>query len=133
MVRALQLCPDKLARMTQTATNAMAAVRPERCSILRPARISDEAGGFTETYDPVYTNIPSRVTPQGMQPWEKIDRIGDRITSTSTFMIAMPAGTDCRPQDRIRVDTLGTSYEVIGVNGPASFEVERTAQTILIY
>jgi hypothetical protein len=49
------------------------------------------------------------------------------------FLIAMPAGTDVLPTDRIRVDTLGVSYDVIGVDGPHSYEVERVAQTVRVY
>jgi hypothetical protein len=67
-----------------------------------------------------------------MQPWEKIDRVGGRVLSTSVFLIALPAGTDVRPTDRLRIETFGTTYEVIGTNGPASFEVERTIQAILL-
>jgi hypothetical protein len=127
------ICPTKLSRMLTLVTEVKAVQRPDLATILRPSTISDEAGGFVETLVPVQTGIDVRVDAQGMQPWEKIDRIGDRIISTNVFLIAMPAGTDVLPTDRIRVDTLGVSYDVIGVDGPHSYEVERVAQTVRVY
>lgn len=131
-MRTPTICSTKLAGMLTIATEFTAAQRPESATILRPIRMSDNAGGFIGGWNEVQTGISARVTSQGMQPWEKIDRIGDRVLAVSVFLIALPAGTDVRPTDRLRVDTLGTTYEVIGTNGPESFEVERTVQAVLL-
>lgn len=132
MARRPQLCPDKMARMLTLASEVTGQTRPDSASVLRKESTRDAAGGFVDTWVAVQTHISARVKAQGMQPWEKIDRIGSRPVSTSVFKISLPAGTDVRPTDRLRIDSFVPSitYEVIGSDGPASFEVERTVQAI---
>lgn len=130
-MRTPTICSTKLARMMTIATEFTSAQRPETATILRPTTVSDDAGGHTGAWIEVET-VSARVRSQGMQPWEKLDRIGGRVLSVSVFLIAVPPGTDVRPSDRIRVDTLDRTYEVIGTNGPESYEVERTVQAVLL-
>lgn len=134
MARQPRICPAKMARILTLAGSVTGATRPELASILRRENISDDAGGFVGSWNVAQSNIPARVKAQGMQPWEKVDKIEGRPIAVSVFIIAMPAGTDVRPTDRVRVDTFSPAltYEVIGTDGPASYEVERSVQAVRV-
>ncbi len=133
MSRTPRICPDKLTRMLTLAGDTVGALRPDSATVLRRTLTSDTAGGYTEAWASVATGLSARVQAQGMQPWEKMDRVEGRIIATSVWRIALPAGTDVRPYDRVRVDSLSnTVYDVIASDGPSSFEVERTVQAVIV-
>lgn len=132
MSRTPTICTAKLSRIMAIAGGTVGALRPETASILRRSTTSDGAGGRLETWTTVTAGLSARVTAQGMQPWEKMDRIEGRVISTTVWIIALPAGTDIRPADRINVSTLDRTYDVIASDGPASFEIERSVQAVIV-
>jgi len=121
-----------MSRILSVSSSVTGQTRPDRASILRKESIPDDAGGFINTWVAVQSGIEARVTPQGMQPWDKVDKIGSKPLTTSVFKIALPAGTEVLPTDRLRIDSFvpSVTYEVIGSFGPASYEVERIVQGI---
>lgn len=108
----------------------LTGTRTETASILRRTTVSDDAGGSIDSWPAVETGLSARVTPQGMQPWERTDRIGGRVVSTSVWNIALPAGTDVRPADRIQVGDV--VYDVIAPRNRGSLELERVVQAVLL-
>jgi head-tail adaptor len=85
-----------------TAMQAVVAeTRTQAVDIQRPEVLSDNAGGTTTTWVTIAAGVLARISPQGMQPWEKIDRIEGRVVATSVWNIWLPPGQDITAKDRI--------------------------------
>lgn len=110
--------------------DVLAQTRTQLVTIERPSTISDDAGGVTEEWDAIATGVLARISPQGMQPWEKIDRIEGRVVATSVWNIWLPPGQDITPSDRI-IDNLGQVFNVISASIRAQ-PIETKVQAVLL-
>lgn len=107
----------------------LAQTRTQPVTIERPSTISDDAGGVNSDFEPIAIDVLARLSPQGMQPWEKIDRIEGRIVATSVWNIWLPPGQDVTPKDRI---VSGVQvFNVVGVSVRAQ-PLETKVQAVLL-
>lgn len=83
---------------------------PDSCQIQRATKVSDGAGGSTETWATVAT-VACRIGPTGRQPEERA--IADRLTNLTSWTLTVPALTDARVSDRLVVGS--RVFEVAGV------------------
>jgi hypothetical protein len=97
------------------------ALMPERCEVMRPVVLADDAGGATETLGSV-ASVACAVVPLDVQPWE--DTAGGRVTAETLWHIHMPAGTDVEASDRIvQTHTRDPAGAVVALADPRTFEV----------
>lgn len=96
--------------------------------IQRPTFTADSSGRQIPSFAAVGT-VVCRLAPQGMQPWEKEDRVQGKVLATNVFTVAVPAGTDVRSTDRLSI--AGTTYEVIAAK-TRTLELERMVQCVVL-
>lgn len=104
---------------------ALAETFTDTAVILRRVDVADGAGG-TEPDWPEVGTYPCRLWPQGMQAFETTDKTLGRTVSTTVWFLALAAGVDVRPQDRVRVGT--RTFEVSGSRGGRSLELQTVLQ-----
>jgi hypothetical protein len=118
------LTAGELAAMRATADAAL----PDTCTISRPALVSDGAGGQTSTYSQVGGTIACRLSPAGVGTQSDEMELADRDTSTTDWIVTLPAGTDVGEKDRVL--TGGRTFEVTRVKAPMSWEISRRVLAI---
>ena len=91
------------------------------CQISRVARTSDGLGGTVDVWS-VISTPPCRVVQYKRLDYEQF--IEGRMMLRNRFVISVPAATDVTEKDRIIA--LGLTFEVSSVQGPASYEIERS-------
>ena len=94
---------------------------PDTCLIYRDIRIRDAVGQEEVMPDPVPRTVACRVSPTGGGDRERA--VAERLLTINTWDIAMPADTDIVKSDRIVY--AGDEFEILAVQGPRSFEIER--------
>lgn len=100
-----------------------AAHRPETAVIARAsAAVADGRGGWTTAPSTVAT-VSARVRAVRSDGRSDERLLGDRQTMERQWVIALPQGTDVRPQDIITIS--GRAYGVVSIQAPRSYEVER--------
>ena len=95
------------------ATQALTLV--ESCAIVRRTLASDGAGGqtVTETETATLCRLASSMNSSGMP----VDRlVAGSVTEQIPWRITLPAGTDVRKDDAIRIGS--RTFEVRGLYGP---------------
>ena len=92
---------------------------PDTCVVSRKTTTSDDAGGFTESWNTVIT-VACRIAPTGRSPQERA--IADRLTCVAVWTITLPANTDVTIADRLVIGA--RAFEVAGVLA-RSYEVSR--------
>lgn len=110
------LSAGDVASMRATCQEAM----PDTAIIYRRSWASDGGGGGSATFTAAGT-VACRLAPT-TSPGDE-EPIADRLAEASHWTIAVPALTDVRQDDRITVSTV--TYEVMAVNSPRSWELER--------
>lgn len=98
-----------------------AMARPEPCLIQRVDPKNRTALGVTEDWPTVETTTCRVLTPRSM-PQE--DSVGGALAAQIRIPVALPPGTDVRPQDRLVVGA--HTYQVVAAP-EASYEAERVA------
>jgi head-tail adaptor len=93
---------------------------PDTAQVGRQALVSDDAGGFSESWSVVAT-VACRVSPGGLLPQERA--VAERMGVVSSWVVTLPALTDVRAADRLVVGT--RTFEVVAPLGPRSYEVSR--------
>ena len=108
-------------------SNELTAMRDELelalidpCSIARRTLTADGQGGSTESWAVAGTCL-ARVSPSATQFAQGAR--GDRLSSDGEWIVTTPTDTDVRSADRL--DILSTTYEVVGVKAPRSWELTR--------
>lgn len=94
---------------------------PTVITIERFTTASDGEGGTTQTWATVETTIGRIGGADQRLPSEQVE--AGQLTGIQQWIIAMPAETDVTISDRIQA--LGVTYQVVGTQGPMSYEVER--------
>lgn len=87
-----------------------AAWMPVRATISRVTRVSDGAGGTTETWGTHLTGVRCRVDLPSSGAEEQV---AGQIQSVATVIVTVPHGTDVTARDRLTVD--GRTFEVVAV------------------
>ena len=98
------LTADELADMQTVQEDA----QPATATIQRFTRVSDGAGGQTETWATAST-ASCRVAPSGRAPEERA--IAERMSAVSIWTLTLPADTSVLVADRIAVGT--RTFEVV--------------------
>lgn len=121
--------------MVAVAGNELARLRSdleawmtETAEVMRPERVSDGKGGYTNTMTSIWNGTVRRnpVTETARSVSEI--NIGDLATALSYWRFAFPAGTDVQPEDRIIVS--GRTYEVAGPALDKTTELARYVITV---
>lgn len=95
---------------------------PDSCVIMRGvAGTSDGMGGYIGGSSSAAGTVDCRVSPTGLQPGEV--EMARQVGAAQVWEITMPANTDIRATDRITSGT--TTYEVVDIRGPRSYELHR--------
>lgn len=110
--------------------DVLTETRTQPVSIERPTAVSDDAGGVSEKWAAIASGVLARLRPQGMQPWEKIDRIEGRVVATSVWNIWLPPDQDVTSSDRI-IDGRGRVFNVISASVKAQ-PLETKVQAVLL-
>jgi len=97
----------------------VASTFPDVATITRETLVDDGAGGLIPSGSP--TTITSQVflIPKGGSEAEYADRVSHR----ATWIAKMPAETDVRQKDRVEI--LGSTFEVLDVWAPRTYELYR--------
>lgn len=104
---------------TLSALQTLAAsLRTDTATISRPSRASDGQGGWVDTFASAGT-VAVYLTPMRQQPTEGI--VAERLQGRVGYYAYVPAGTDVRATDRLSINSI--SYEVLGVQAPATLQV----------
>lgn len=98
---------------------------PDVCTVHRPNKIRNVAGGETATDTTPYVNLPCQATPRVLR--QLSERIaGERIESGVRWVIVVPAGTLIKLDDTITVTEHGTgrvkTFTVNGIQADESWE-----------
>lgn len=113
----MSLTAGEIASMRETASDYL----PGTAVIHRYTSVPDGQGGSTDTYGPIGT-VSCRISPlYGSEPVR-----GDRLTTIQGRALTVPANTSIIPKDRV-VES-GTTYEVVNVDSPRSYEITRRAE-----
>lgn len=98
---------------------------PDRCELLEPQRVSDGAGGYTESLVSVQANVPCAVASINEDPREQV--VGGRITSVATHTATVPTATVVR--STMVLQHKGSDYHIVG---GASEQTQELAKRLLI-
>lgn len=96
---------------------------PDTCTIQRRTQASDGAGGQTDTWADLYTDVPIRVEPFSAIRAGTEQVIAMKLTSLEPRIVVLQRGQDVLVEDRIVYQ--GTALEVKGISAPLTFEVIR--------
>lgn len=96
---------------------------PDFCNLLSPTRVSDGAGGSTQSWGTVTRNVPCRVdTLFGTEH----QRVGDgSARAFESLELCVPYDTALT--SAMRVEHSGTTYNVIHISTDQSWPVEKSA------
>jgi head-tail adaptor len=97
------------------------------CTIQRKASVSDGMGGMTDTWSTASTTV-CHVAPARIDGRELVD-LG-RLDALNYWTIALPFDADVTVADRI--NALAQVYEVMGVEGPQTDELQRIAECVRV-
>lgn len=93
------------------------------CTIQRPVRTPNGAGGWIVTAGTVASDVPCRVRPMALTRAEALT--GMQFNDALPWQIALPVYADIREQDRIV--TGGVTYEVLTLWGPGTYKTTTKA------
>ena len=108
------LTDDDLDAMRETLEESL----PETAAILRLTTTATETGGASESWATAAT-VAARLAP-GSYAGSESD-IASRLTSTRSWTITLPQGTDIRQADRIEIGS--RTFEVVTVLSARSYQV----------
>lgn len=106
------------AELAQVRTDLNASF-PTTCYVVRITKVNTE-GGWTET-PAIVATVACRKAPVSAQ--ERI--AGGRIAGEATYVLTMPALTDCRQEDEVTVDTETFAVTEVRKRSPADELVRR--------
>lgn len=101
---------------------AQASALPLTCIISRRALSPDGAGGYTESWSNLATNVACRLAPLGT-PSEVV--VAERFAGRQQWQLTLPTGQDITHEDRVVIG--GVTYEVVGLNSAGAWETARRA------
>jgi len=105
---------DELADLASEQLAAM----PDTCTITRPQRMSDHAGGETNT-STVVGAVACRYEPESRRAVVAV--VAGAVVTLAYWTFTMPAGTDVRAGDLLTVGA--RTFAVAGVLGPTSYQL----------
>lgn len=91
----------------------------QEAEVLRSSVIVDDMGMSSSSPDSVVGTTKCRVAPGGQR--ESV--VAGRLIGVGTWRVTLPATSDVRQTDRLRID--GRVYEVLSILAPATFETAR--------
>lgn len=103
----------------------LATMLPDACTIQRASRASDGGGGYTETWPPIATAVPCRLSAKTTVTGPTVGEHGDRTTDDTTHTVTLTAGQDVQLGDRIVIGT--ATYEVLLAKTAGAWELARHA------
>lgn len=124
--------PTQLLSSTQIATmqGAVARTLPDICSIQRYTSAPDGAGGQTESWSTVHSNVACRVTDYEGRKGGIEDVKEDRFDTVLWWRFTLPSGTDLTARDRLVWQS--RAFEVVSAGSGRSNEVEAHAMAVEI-
>jgi len=112
------LTPTELVAMRTCATAAL----PDSATVWREDVAEGAAGGaLPGTPYQVGNAVACRVAPAGGSPQARL--LAEQVVGVQAWAITLPAGTDVRRSDQVRVGS--RTFVVVGVLAPGSFETAR--------
>ena len=102
-----------------TLRNTINQTLTDSATVKRVSRVSDGAGGITETWTQVGT-YACRVAPAGMTRQEAL--LAEKVRDTNLIRIVMPHDADVTNDDRVMVN--GQEYNVVGVMKPRTINLQ---------
>ena len=84
---------------------------PDRCTIQSVLRTSDGQGGYDETYENTFLDVPCRIAPFSERM--RVVLLGDRPVVEAEFILTLPF--DQQVDERYRVLHQGQTYEVTSI------------------
>lgn len=89
--------------------------------IQRLTTASDGEGGQTQTWNTLSTTIGRIGGADQRLPSEQVE--AGQLTGIQQWIVALPAGTDVALSDRLVAQ--GITYQVVGLQAPMTYEIER--------
>lgn len=105
------------------ACGDLASMLPDTCTVQRGAKAPDGGGGYTETWPPVATGVPCRLSAKTSAKGSDVGEHGDRTADDTIHQITLPAGQDVQLGDRAVIGA--TTYEVVQVRVAGAWELAR--------
>lgn len=108
-----------LDELTQARADMAAAIMDKTASIYHPTTSRNSSGVTVSTYPgtPTYAGVACNLSiPSGAF----LQLLGEKRTSTTTYVLSMPYGTDLHEGDHVVIGS--TTYDVDNVLSPESFE-----------
>ena len=103
----------------ETLKRVALSLMSKTAQVKRVSEVSDGAGGFTQSWANAGAAVACRITEQSGNE----TRIAEKQTSTASFVVYLPLGTDITEKDRLEIDN--HTLEVIAVlSGPKSDAVQ---------
>ncbi len=107
--------------------SSVAGLRPTTCVISRHTQVADNWGGTTTTWVNLATTT-CRVMARTQIVTEAVTEA--RLNNNVRWMLAFAPGTDVTNYDRVLAQ--GITYEVAGVLGPKTHEIERLVDCVVV-
>lgn len=102
---------------------------PDSCQIMRPYEIEDDNGGWETTSYHAVATVACRIAP-GRSVTAGEGLAGDQLQRADAWLLTLPAGTDLRPSDRVKLGD--REFEVLGPAGNRSVELNMRVAVIEI-
>lgn len=103
---------------------------PERAVISRPALSDDGAGGRTETYATIASNVPCRIESVNLRDVQNLASMVQtgsqtlRITEDKTWALCFPIGTPVQRKDNVVI--AGVTYRIMDMQDRLTNEAHLT-------
>lgn len=94
---------------------AMVPRLPDQCTILRYSRVSDGAGGYTETWTADPSSVACRIAPSGRSAAEQL--VAGRVGSVEIYVGTFQYDVTLGGRDQVRWETADRLLQVIGPGG----------------
>ena len=114
-----QLSTGEITRMRSTQATAMNTT----CTIQRVSQVADGAGGSTDTWSTLASNVACRIMKATIAAQTSEQVAADILRGKALYYVTIPAGQDVTNKDRIVSG--GRTFEVVQVAPGVSAETAR--------
>jgi hypothetical protein len=100
---------------------------PDTAVIQTRTFVGDSGGGGTSVWAASGT-VACRVSPRRPSNFGAERDVAMRITEVATFLVTLPQSASCDTNSRIQ--TMGNTYEVVGLQEPRSWDLCRRVEVL---
>ncbi|RLG78457.1 MAG: hypothetical protein DRO14_00540 [Thermoprotei archaeon] len=100
---------------------------PSTCTIKRKSLTSDGAGGYTEAWSVIATDVACRIA-SARRPEERV--IAEQMQGKTVWVLTLEADEDISAQDRVELS--GSTYEVVGMVSGGAWATARRVIVALV-